>query len=476
MQPEPITSTGHRFLRAYAAIAMVIVIGLLTVAVAVRNRNTVTGAEAQIWRPAQAAVRDLTTVLLDQENGAVGFVATGEEQFRARYLDGRRQAGEGLSELGHLLDDQQDLVDLVADVEARLTQWQAQVEPAMDRAASRDSTTLLEDTAVVGAERFDQVRTSHDDLRAAIDEQAGEISDRRNQTFVMVVVTALAAFGMLTLVSVAFLRRSRRWVIDLRTTEARLRYTIATIQASLLPSIPPPLENAEVAGAYRSASSDTDLGGDFYDVRAGAAGTVTVSIGDVSGHDIDAAAVTSMVRHAINAAAQHLEDPGEVLRWANDTIRREVTDGRFVTAALGRLVPSPDQRGAALLLGLAGHPRPILLPADGSAARELGEGGTLLGVTSEPKIVTTTTELRAGDQVLFFTDGLCENSNPRLSNEALMAMVSEARRGSAADTTKALLAAYEQLDLRSECDDLALLVLQVRPVRADVISLASQTV
>ena len=126
-------------------------------------------------------------------------------------------------------------------------------------------------------------------------------------------------------------------------------------------------------------------------------GMVNISIGDVSGHDIHAAVITSLVRHTLNAAGQHLDDPAEVLRWANKALVAQVEDGRFVTAAHGQFRPATETAPAILHLALAGHPQPILIPANGGRPREIGEPATLLGVAEAPTLTTTRTELAGGD-------------------------------------------------------------------------------
>ena len=98
-------------------------------------------------------------------------------------------------------------------------------------------------------------------------------------------------------------------ITKLRTVEQRVRRIAETLQASLLPKSIPDIEGLEFAVRYRPAGADMDIGGDFYDVAARHDGSVAVSIGDVCGHDIEAAVLTGLVRHVMSAASQHLRDP-----------------------------------------------------------------------------------------------------------------------------------------------------------------------
>ncbi len=396
-----------------------------------------------------------------------GFVITGNERFLQSYTEGRRRTSELTDTLRVLHRRDAEVLATVDTVEARLGRWQDQVaEPEIalarqDLGAARE---FVNDG--LGPVLFEEFRAADDALRSAIDARSAQETSRRNRAFFIVVAAALSALSLLAVTAAALLGRLRRWVIELHTTEQRLRHTIDTIQASLLPPTLPFVDTLAIAVAYLPASTDTGVGGDFYDLMVTDEGMVNISIGDVSGHDIHAAVITSLVRHTLNAAGQHLDDPAEVLRWANKALAAQVEDGRFVTAAHGQFRPATETAPAVLHLALAGHPQPILIPANGGRPREIGEPGTLLGVAEVPTLTTTRTELAEGDQILLYTDGLNENSDPRLSTEELVALVASARGDTAEETAAQLLQRYEGLRLRSSRDDLAVLVLQVRVAAA----------
>ncbi|MCY7297763.1 MAG: serine/threonine-protein phosphatase, partial [Ilumatobacteraceae bacterium] len=302
-------------------------------------------------------------------------------------------------------------------------------------------------------------------------------ADSNNQSasaFTTLLVTAVIVGAILILVAVLLLDRSRRWLTQATTLERRLRSTITAVQASLLPAAIPELDNVDVALAYRPASADADVGGDFYDLNTSQSGLVTISIGDVCGHDIHAAIVTGLVRHTINAASQHLTDPAEVLRWANQALNSHDTDGRFVSAAHAHLHP-PNPDGHALLdIALAGHPYPIMVPADGRPSFEIGTAGTLLGITADPKITTTGITLAPGDQLVLYTDGLTENSQPRLSTNDILTVIDNSRRSTAAETRTSLMQHYDTLDRRGRHDDVAVVIIQLQPAASPASGLAGR--
>ncbi len=232
-------------------------------------------------------------------------------------------------------------------------------------------------------------------------------------------MTAAIAIATIIASALLILYLSRRWIGQLRVAQQRLRDTIGTLQLGLLPNEVPQLDNVAIAVAYLPATDDLEVGGDFYDISTPSEGSIAITVGDVCGHDVVAAVITGLVRNTISAASAHLDDPSEVLDWANRALRQRSRDTRFVTVAQAHL----DHTSNTLRLALAGHPRPILIPGNGDPPREIGAAGTLLGVLASPAITTVDVPVNDGDQVLFYTDGLTENTRPRLTTEELLALI-----------------------------------------------------
>ena len=253
-------------------------------------------------------------------------------------------------------------------------------------------------------------------------------------------------------------------ITDLRRSEQRLRHIASRLQASLLPTEVPDADGFEFSVRYRAAGIDMDVGGDFYDIAQRADGSYSIFIGDVCGHDIEAAVVTGLVRHTMTAAAQHLADPAVVLRWANQAVLDNADDGRFVTAVHARLEAAPGNAPAQLHLALAGHPHPIMIPASGAPSTEIGTTGQLLGFSRDSRSVTTTVEIAPGDTVVMYTDGLSENAVPRLTADELMALVTRSVVDSADATIDNILRRYDDLRLRTALDDVAVLVIRRKVV------------
>ena len=453
-----------RFLGIYAFLMVVVLIGSVFLFFAVHERNKAFDSENQIWLPGHTESTELLIATVDQETGMRGFVITGAEKFLEPYTAGRQRSTEALATLRTIFVGDDELLALVGNVSVGLRNWQTKfAEPNVNVARSDLETARNRVATGRGKAAFDQLRNSVRDLSTTIDRRLADSKDRSANAFTILLVTAIIVGGILILVAVVLLDRSRRWLTQAATLERRLRSTIGAVQASLLPTAIPEFDHVEVALAYRPASTDADVGGDFYDLNTSQSGLVTISIGDVCGHDIHAAIVTGLARHTINAASQHLIDPADVLRWANQALISHDTGGRFVSAAHAHLHPPNPDGHAFLDIALAGHPYPILIPADGRPAFEIGTAGTLLGITADPRITTTRITLAPGDQLLLYTDGLTENSRPRLGAADFLTVVDNSRRSTAAETQTSLMQHYDTLDRPNRHDDVAVVVVQLQP-------------
>lgn len=149
---------------------------------------------------------------------------------------------------------------------------------------------------------------------------------------------------------------------------ARLQDALAVLQSSLLPDTLPPIPGMETAAHYRTASPDR-LGGDFYDVFPLDATRFAFFLGDVCGKGPQAAAVTSLTRYTLRAAALHDPDPVSALSTLNRVLHERYSGGdpRYCTAILGVLEPDPGTGQVTVHLASGGHPPALALRADGTA-------------------------------------------------------------------------------------------------------------
>ncbi|TXR55113.1 PP2C family protein-serine/threonine phosphatase [Quadrisphaera setariae] len=268
----------------------------------------------------------------------------------------------------------------------------------------------------------------------------------------------------------AAVRRARAALAD------ELDQTARAVQASLVPSSLPDLPGWRVATGYQPATSPDGrrgaVSGDFFDVFAGPAGSGGswyVVIGDVSGRGPRAAASTSALRWALRGAATTHGEPSDLLTAVGGAVH-EALDDRFATVAAVALpveerATSSGGR-AVVTLALAGHPQPVLLPARGTP-RLVGSPGTLLGPFAEVEVAQVEVELDPGDQLVLYTDGVTEATDPRgrqLDEQGLLELLAglgeEARLApdAAQRTVTAVTAAVTDHVAGGPVDDLTLLV------------------
>lgn len=192
-----------------------------------------------------------------------------------------------------------------------------------------------------------------------------------------------------------------------RLFESRNRVA-RSLQAALLPPALPVIAELGLAAKYRVAEGDIEIGGDFYDVIEVGKRSWGIVVGDVCGRGPDAAALTGLMRHSVRTAVVRESVPSRVLAQTNDAVLDQIDDARFCTAAYLRLdldQPGPGQ--VRVTASSAGHPRPVVLRADGRA--EVMEcSGLLLGIIASPPLVDAELVLGPGDSVVLYTDGVTE--------------------------------------------------------------------
>ncbi|MFG3250495.1 SpoIIE family protein phosphatase [Streptomyces sp. NPDC048187] len=210
------------------------------------------------------------------------------------------------------------------------------------------------------------------------------------------------------------------------------------LQRSLLPVLPE-IPGLRLAARYAASSTTAQVGGDWYDSFVLPGGDTAVVIGDVTGHDLDAAIAMSQLRSMLRGiAVDRQEPPAEVLRrldLANHSLHQEAT----ATCVYGLL--KEDAHGSwELTHSSAGHPPPLLTTHDGRARYLDGGAGVLLGMDPDLPRSTARHRLPARSTLVLYTDGLVERRDEPL-DDAL-----ERLRRHAADL------AHEPLD--TFCDEL----------------------
>lgn len=182
------------------------------------------------------------------------------------------------------------------------------------------------------------------------------------------------------------------------------------LQLSLLsPPVQP--DHLELAVRYRPATEGVAIGGDWYDSFLQPDGATVLVIGDVMGHDIEAAAAMGQVKTLVRGIAfDRLEEPASVLTRADHALV-----GLAVPAMATALVCRIEQTAEDAALGRrrlrwssAGHPAPMLLAPDGTVTDLAAPVGPPLGIAWRGRRSDGVTLMAPDSTLLLFTDGLFE--------------------------------------------------------------------
>jgi phosphoserine phosphatase RsbU/P len=181
------------------------------------------------------------------------------------------------------------------------------------------------------------------------------------------------------------------------------------IQTWLVPSMPPDVPGGEIAFATRPQNS---VAGDYYDafyptLSAAEGGKLLLIVADVAGKSVPAALLMATMQASLRTIAGEDAPLVDLVARLNRYASAYSLDGRrFTTAILAQY----DPKSGRLDFVNAGHNAPILRRADGSLEK-LEIGGLPLGITSAATYAHGTVELRSGDALILYTDGVVEAFN-----------------------------------------------------------------
>jgi phosphoserine phosphatase RsbU/P len=203
------------------------------------------------------------------------------------------------------------------------------------------------------------------------------------------------------------------------------------LQVAILPSSFPVKPGCD--GAARMIAATT-MGGDFYDFIELPDGRIGLVMADVSGKGVPAAFFMAVARTNLHELALHHAEPGACLAETNNVLCAQNPMELFVTVFYCVLDPTTG----VLKYANGGHNPPYVRRADGSVEALGGAGGLVLGAMPDMAYPEHSAQLRAGDRLVLYTDGITEAFNP--ANEAYgeQRLIAEIR-GHGEDATAALV-------------------------------------
>jgi serine phosphatase RsbU (regulator of sigma subunit)/putative methionine-R-sulfoxide reductase with GAF domain len=178
------------------------------------------------------------------------------------------------------------------------------------------------------------------------------------------------------------------------------------LQGGLLPKVFPTREEAPGIELFARLEPAKEVSGDLYDFFTIEPGKMCFVVGDVSGKGIAAGIFMAVTRTLIRATTVPGRSPLEIMNRVNAQLAKENQASLFVTMILGIV----DTTTGRMVYGQGGHNPPILVPAQGKPTYEPA-GGMPLGVFEDAKFGERELQLKPGETLLVYTDGVTEAMN-----------------------------------------------------------------
>ena len=203
-----------------------------------------------------------------------------------------------------------------------------------------------------------------------------------------------------------------------------------------------------------------EVGGDLYSAFVGSAGRLVVLVGDVSGKGIPASLFMVRASSLARLLARYDTEPERILARLNDELSADNPSGMFVTMLCARYDPATR----IVTIANAGHCRPVLLREGAAPAWAMQPMGTALGFEPELEFPRAELQLREGDTLVLYSDGVNEAFDVEgncYGNERLLADLAACAGLSAEETSARLLQRVRSFAAGApQSDDIAILVLR----------------
>lgn len=226
------------------------------------------------------------------------------------------------------------------------------------------------------------------------------------------------------------------------------------VQEGLLGRVPRRVADLETAHIYLSAREQAQLGGDFLDSFELENGSALFVIGDLSGHGLEAAADSVMLRSLFRGFMRENPDPAGAMARLNYIIRADMAPGEFATA----LALVYDHQGRFRVVN-AGHPYPVMCDR---ACRLIESHDAALAILPDTTYSVQDAFLAPGGVLVAYTDGLSEARSGRdmFGDERVMETVSRMHDASARAIAEQLVDDAQRHAGGKFTDDVAVLVLK----------------
>jgi sigma-B regulation protein RsbU (phosphoserine phosphatase) len=233
-----------------------------------------------------------------------------------------------------------------------------------------------------------------------------------------------------------------------------------SIQARMLPRVFPPFPGRKDFELYAMMEPANEVGGDFYDFFLIEENKLCIVVGDVSGKGVPAALLMAVSKALLRSEAMQGYSTGEILARVNNVLCADNPECMFLTVFCLIL----NTRTGEAEYCSAGHNPPLFRSRDGSLSFLDASPGLLVGYEENFRWESKALDLKPGDMVFLYTDGVTEAENSKqeqFSEERFRASLSTLRSNDLAEILSAVrqdIACHTQGHPQS--DDITLLALR----------------
>ena len=268
----------------------------------------------------------------------------------------------------------------------------------------------------------------------------------------------------------AALEQSRLLALEQQEEATQRQLALAAdVQRRMLPRTVPNFPRLDLAARYIPSY---ELGGDFYDFIE-LNGHMGLVVGDVVGKGVAAALLMASVRASLRAYTQDVYDLDEIVGRVNQALARDTRDNEFASLWYGVI----DPHKLRLTYCSAGHEPPIVVrlpkgrPPSPADVDELSVGGMVVGIDPTQRYQRAVFDLRPGDVIFAYTDGLSDASNfdghrfgKQRIRDALLRCLTEKPQASASDIVERVLWELRQFVglSKARSDDKTVLAVRVK--------------
>ncbi|XDD49703.1 SpoIIE family protein phosphatase [Leptospira sp. WS92.C1] len=169
-----------------------------------------------------------------------------------------------------------------------------------------------------------------------------------------------------------------------------------------------PKSEVTVAGLYILTKyiPMNEVGGDIYDYVEISPGKVRIFLADATGHGVQAALVTMLIKSEYEGLKFLDLPPGEVISKLNKEI---IAKYSAIKSFFSCLIADIDTGEGTLSYSAAGHPDQFYL--SGTTITRLFKSGPIIGISDKVRYQTQFLEIETGGKLFFFTDGIVEEFN-----------------------------------------------------------------